>query len=88
MAQDDKGGVAVGADGSVKPGEAGNRVAQANVTSAEAQAKEQADAERERKQREEEAAKRKKEEEEKSKEQKQQDKSRPISSTPVPGTPW
>lgn len=30
----------------------------------------------------------KKEEEEKAKEQKAQDKSRPISSTPVPGTPW
>ncbi|KAF7285403.1 hypothetical protein GWI33_010656 [Rhynchophorus ferrugineus] len=30
----------------------------------------------------------KKEEEEKSKEQKAQDKSRPVSSTPVPGTPW
>ncbi|KAF5276039.1 hypothetical protein FQA39_LY00835 [Lamprigera yunnana] len=36
----------------------------------------------------EEDAKRKKEEEEKAKEQKAQDKSRPISSTPVPGTPW
>lgn len=36
----------------------------------------------------EEEAKRKKEEEEKAKELKAQDKSRPISSTPVPGTPW
>ncbi|XP_017786660.1 PREDICTED: transcription elongation regulator 1 isoform X2 [Nicrophorus vespilloides] len=36
----------------------------------------------------EEDAKRKKEEEEKAKEMKAQDKSRPISSTPVPGTPW
>lgn len=32
--------------------------------------------------------KKKKEEEEKAKELKAQDKSRPISSTPVPGTPW
>lgn len=32
--------------------------------------------------------KRKKEEEEKAKENKVQDKSRPVSSTPVPGTPW
>lgn len=32
--------------------------------------------------------KKKKEEEEKAKEQKAQDKSKPISSTPVPGTPW
>lgn len=30
----------------------------------------------------------KKEEEDKAKEMKPQDKSRPISSTPVPGTPW
>lgn len=36
----------------------------------------------------EEEAKRKKEEEEKAKEVKVQDKSRPVSSTPVPGTPW
>lgn len=36
----------------------------------------------------EEEAKRKKEDEEKAKEVKAQDKSRPISSTPVPGTPW
>lgn len=36
----------------------------------------------------EEEAKKKKEEEEKPKEVKVQDKSRPISSTPVPGTPW
>lgn len=40
------------------------------------------------KKREEDAIKRKKEEEEKAKEAKAQDKSRPISSTPVPGTPW
>ncbi|XP_060524851.1 transcription elongation regulator 1 isoform X2 [Cylas formicarius] len=32
--------------------------------------------------------KKKKDEEEKAKEQKAQDKSRPVSSTPVPGTPW
>lgn len=32
--------------------------------------------------------KKKKEEEEKAKELKAQDKSRPVSSTPVPGTPW
>lgn len=32
--------------------------------------------------------KKKKEEEDKAKEQKSQDKSRPVSSTPVPGTPW
>lgn len=44
------------------------------------------DAEKQKKK--EEDAKRKKEEEEKMKEQKAQDKSRPISSTPVPGTPW
>lgn len=36
----------------------------------------------------EEENKKKKEEEEKAKEQKVQDKSRPVSSTPVPGTPW
>jgi len=30
----------------------------------------------------------KKEDEEKEKEKKAQDKSRPVSSTPVPGTPW
>lgn len=36
----------------------------------------------------EEEIKRKKEEEEKAKETKIQDKSRPVSSTPVPGTPW
>lgn len=35
-----------------------------------------------------EEAKKKKEEEEKAKEAKAQDKSRPVSSTPVPGTPW
>lgn len=45
--------------------------------------------EKERKKREDdEAVKRKKEEEDKVKELKVQDKSRPISSTPVPGTPW
>lgn len=45
--------------------------------------------EKEKKNREEEeVAKRKREEDEKTKEQKVQDKSRPISSTPVPGTPW
>lgn len=36
----------------------------------------------------EEDGKKKKEDEEKTKEIKVQDKSRPISSTPVPGTPW
>lgn len=36
----------------------------------------------------EEEIKRKKEDEEKAKETKVQDKSRPVSSTPVPGTPW
>ncbi|XP_045467294.1 transcription elongation regulator 1 isoform X2 [Harmonia axyridis] len=35
-----------------------------------------------------EEAKKKKEEEEKAKQEKAQDKSRPVSSTPVPGTPW
>lgn len=44
--------------------------------------------EEEKKKKLEEEAKRKKEEEEKAKELKAQDKSRPISSTPVPGTPW
>lgn len=44
--------------------------------------------EEERQKKIEEDAKRKKEEEEKAKEVKAQDKSRPISSTPVPGTPW
>lgn len=44
--------------------------------------------EEEKQKRLEEEAKRKKEEEEKAKELKAQDKSRPISSTPVPGTPW
>lgn len=44
--------------------------------------------EEEKKVKQEEEAKRKKEEEEKAKEAKAQDKSRPISSTPVPGTPW
>jgi transcription elongation regulator 1 len=33
-------------------------------------------------------SRKKKEEEEKTKEVKSQDKSRPVSSTPVPGTPW
>lgn len=42
----------------------------------------------EEKHKKEEEAKRKKEEEDKAKETKVQDKSRPISSTPVPGTPW
>lgn len=51
--------------------------------------KEQDTNDKERKKRDDEdAAKRKKEEEEKAKELKVQDKSRPISSTPVPGTPW
>ncbi|KRT84883.1 hypothetical protein AMK59_601 [Oryctes borbonicus] len=44
--------------------------------------------EEEKRKKQEEEAKKKKEDEEKSKEVKQQDKSRPISSTPVPGTPW
>lgn len=44
--------------------------------------------EEERQKKADEEAKRKKEEEEKAKELKAQDKSRPISSTPVPGTPW
>lgn len=35
-----------------------------------------------------EEVKKKKEEEDKVKEAKSQDKSRPVSSTPVPGTPW
>lgn len=42
----------------------------------------------EKRKRQDEDAKKKKEEDEKTKEAKQQDKSRPISSTPVPGTPW
>lgn len=54
---------------------------------AQAQAHESAEKERKRRE-EEESAKKKKEEEDKQKEQKVQDKSRPISSTPVPGTPW
>lgn len=44
--------------------------------------------EEEKRKKQEEETKKKKEDEEKSKEVKQQDKSRPISSTPVPGTPW
>lgn len=44
------------------------------------------DAEQQKKR--EDEAKRKKDEEEKSKEMKILDRSRPISSTPVPGTPW
>nr|XP_022904284.1 transcription elongation regulator 1 [Onthophagus taurus] len=44
--------------------------------------------EEEKRKKHEDEQKRKREEEEKAKEAKQQDKSRPISSTPVPGTPW
>lgn len=63
-----------------------------NGTSAVGKVDEESDNEEERerkKQVEEEELKHKREEDEKAKElQRQQDKSRPVSSTPVPGTPW
>lgn len=78
-----------GLDGSVMMGDAGKQAGGVPINVNNGEMMDDAmETDEDRQRRLEEEARRKKEEEEKMKELKAQDKSRPISSTPVPGTPW
>ncbi|VEN35256.1 unnamed protein product [Callosobruchus maculatus] len=66
----------------------GTATKEAKEAAAKAKEEQDADDEEEQARKAAEAKRKKEEEEQKAKEQKAQDKSRPVSSTPVPGTPW